>query len=693
MSLLLGIIPSAFLSRFTTRSNVHETLVQLFGGLQYHEQIVWKAIGGEYLISFAPDQLGRLLFEVYLKMFSDENMARRLQNMSSSVTRAFLEATLVHYTRRSFVQFLNHIKSRRFDDQVTQDTSLILGSNLYQEMCCQFHLLDVVTFTSMEKAYIRDLQAKTNSAIFRDWKSIPAAVTVVLVIPRNKIKAVESVLRLAGTPLLQCEVRNASLWNIFTDISTAYGRLETAGTGQAKTVTIVEDKEGESTSSPLIAFFSASSSSLMLSYNATVGFRIRPSPHISRTPSLLQAIFSAPLEASPHVHILAEPPFPPIPYSAATDQRTQVALESKRVLGVQMNESCTAIHSFVARIDITDPAGQSSLAAGSSVRLEQVQPHGARLCIDKYTEKIYFPLPVDVANSKLRVARKSMYVEIIAPLARSMRIQNECGAAKRFFTVLDDGVPTSGDVRSVNLDRCPPFKPSKSLGTLEWLVPHVSLMFSNRERIVREKKSTSPQDTFVDLKDSLHTLLLSAAGVQGPVQSVFALQSTSTGDFLAVILVANLRLDVSSHTVLADAWVAPGTITVRDTLRHLRTTFDVVAIKIDPDESEAWRYLLPLLVERCRTWKHKSSCEYLTQGTIPLHPDAGADPEKSPFCSCGAGVGTGTLPRQFKSLAQYVTRVAISPLFAVPYLEKTRDDAKHAESKEGRCLYAASVRL
>ncbi|KAF8554137.1 hypothetical protein OG21DRAFT_1509285 [Imleria badia] len=675
MSLLLGIVPSAFLSRFTTRSNVHESLMAFIAGPQYHEQIAWKAIGSEHLISFTPDQLGRLLFEVYLKMFSDENLARQLPSMSSSATRAF---THPHYTRQSFVQQLNHIKSwvetdwsrvmEKFDEEVVQDTSLILGSNLYQEMCCHFHLLDVVTFSTMEQSYIQNLRTKTRSTLFRDWESIPSVVTVVIVIPRSKITAIESELRLAGTPVLQCEIRSLNIWNMFMDISAAYGRLEMTGTGQTKTATIVEEKEGESTSSPLIVFFSVGSSTLLRSPNAVVGFRTRPSPRTVLSRSLLEAIFTTPLEDSRHVHLLAEPPFPPIAPSAAKDARTQVARESKRVFSVEMNDSHIEIRSFTTRVDITDPAGQASLSASSSVKLEQTPTQGTRLCIDKYTENIYFPMPVDAANAKFRVARKSMYIELILPLAISMPIRNERAIAKRFYTVLDAGTPMSWNVHRVNLDRCPRLKPGNPEAP-KWLVPHVTLMFSHRERDLREKESPSPDDTFVNLKDSLHSLLLYAAGVQGRVPPFFVLQNMSTGQRLALIFVADLRLDVGSHTVVTDSWVVPGTTTVQEKLTRLNIA-GVVTIKIDPDESEAWRYLLPLLVERCRTWTHRPSCEYLTQGTIPLSPDAGADPEKSPFCSCGVGVGTETFPQRFKSLAPYATRVAISPLFAVPYLEK-----------------------
>ena len=276
-----------------------------------------------------------------------------------------------------------------------------------------------------------------------------------------------------------------------------------------------------------------------------------------------------------------------------------------------------------------------------------------------------------------------MSLQVIAPLAMSMHVRNERNVANRFFTVFDGEVPTSRNVHRVNIDRCPSLKPSENPGAPKWLIPHVSLMFSHRERALREKESPSLEDTFVNLKDYLHTLLLSAAGIRSPVRSVFALQNTTTGELLTIILVAGLRLDVGSHTILADAWVAPGTMAIQEIMKQLEP-LDVVVVKIDPEESEAWRYLLPLLVERCRTWAHKPSCEYLMHGTIPLYPDAGADPDKSPFCSCGVGVGTETFPKRFKSVAPYATRAAISPLFAVGYLERV-GMTSDTPTDQGRC--------
>ncbi|KIJ15484.1 hypothetical protein PAXINDRAFT_162991 [Paxillus involutus ATCC 200175] len=710
MSLLLGVIPSAFLSQFTTRSNIHETFLQVVHPsqvTQYHERIAWKAINDNQPLFFQPDQLAGLLFGIYLKMFSDENMTGRLKAMSVSPIRALRDADLAHYTRRSFVQLLHHIKSRiqadwtrvmvKFDDKVVHDSSLLVGSNYYQEMCCHFHLLGIVTFSSMEQSCIRDLRARTKPAIFQSWEAIPAVVTVVLVVPRGKITAVAAEIREAGTPILQCDIRNMSSHNVFAHISAAYGKLQVTGTGERKRATIVEDKEVESTSSPLVVSFSVPSFALMMSSNATLGLSIRSTPNTTRIflPKLgiFQSLFTAQLEDTTYVHVLAEPPTPNNVSTAATSLLPQSAPEAVQggAVSVQMDESCSKMRLFTVRVDVTDPAGQASLAAGSAVSVAQVSAHETRLCIAKYEKIIGFPLPVDAANAKLRIARKSMYIEVIIPPSLSTDVKSEHTIEKKFSPVLEAGLPVLRNVHRINLDRCPPFKLSRNPGAFNWFVPHVSLMFSNRERVIRGKQSPTVKDTLVNLKDTLHTLLLSVAGVEGnPSRSVFALRNTSTQEDLVFIFVTDLRLDVGSHTVLADAWITPGTSTIQKKLKELNL-HDVIAIKTDAEESEAWRHLLPVLTDRCRTWTHKPTCEYLAQNAIPLFAKAGS---QSPFCSCGVGVGTEPLLRRFRSIASYATRAAISPLFAVSYLERvgTLGDAAGDEKicnacgKEGSSL-------
>ena len=74
------------------------------------------------------------------------------------------------------------------------------------------------------------------------------------------------------------------------------------------------------------------------------------------------------------------------------------------------------------------------------------------------------------------------------------------------------------------------------------------------------------------------------------------------------------------------------------------------------------------MAERCRDWEHSETCEFTVGETI-LDVEDG----KSPFCSCGIGkVQEDFRKGQWKDISQHVTRVAITPIFAVPYMEPAK---------------------
>jgi len=259
----------------------------------------------------------------------------------------------------------------------------------------------------------------------------------------------------------------------------------------------------------------------------------------------------------------------------------------------------------------------------------------------------------------------------------TLDVEGERDITKYFRMTIDRGIPTLWNVHYLNLDRCPSFKLSKDPKAFDWFVPHVSHMVSHRERRARESRKVVPgvaHDTFLNVKDSLHILFCSAAGLTGQTHAEFALRNPATDNTYAIILVTDLRLDLASHTIVADSWVIPGSDDIHDRLMGELST--VLSIKTDADETKAWRYLLPLFIERCRTWEHKSNCEYFAQNAAPPYPGAGSDPNKMPYCSCGMGVGTEALRRRYgDTVATYATRAAISPLFSVSYLERVGTSA------------------
>ncbi|KAG6328214.1 hypothetical protein ID866_10875, partial [Astraeus odoratus] len=629
---------------------------------QYHERLAWKLLWSARpnaaprgdLIRFTPDELARALFDIYLKMFSDENLSKQMGLLSlpkKEMLWKIQTSGLIHHTRRSFALLLAHIKTRvqcdwekvinDLEELVLRDHTLITGSNFYQEMVSQLHLAGF-PLSWLSPGEVRKLHLKVDPPIFREWQTVPLVVTVALVVPRQAISRVQSDLSDAGTPILQCEIRLASGHNAFACISGSFGRLEVSGRGEHKTAVILEDSAGIQGTSPLIVWFPVLSTTLIHTSGGTVGLAVRStmrSTPLVQKLGLEMVLFKSLLTDERHSHILSQAPVSTTVSTPANEVSKTVCPTSEEISGchpihVAMDKSSTQIQSLTARADIVDFAGQTALANGCNVVAKQKSLDQVIIHMEQYQQAVAFPLPVDVEKAKLRVARKSKYVEVVAPTTLTLGAKGESNIAGNFRVTLYDGIPTLWNVHYLNLERCPAFKLSKSPKAFNWLVPHVSHMFSNRERDERQKKLSPDrqQDTFIDVKESIHTIFLSVAGFEPGNQThvEFALRNPFTKEIFAIIIVTDLRLDLASHTVVADSWILPGSDDIQDMLQ--KELLSVLSIKTSVHESEAWRHLLPLLIERCRTWKHKPTCEYLSHNSVPLYPEASSDPNKVPFC-------------------------------------------------------------
>ena len=235
-----------------------------------------------------------------------------------------------------------------------------------------------------------------------------------------------------------------------------------------------------------------------------------------------------------------------------------------------------------------------------------------------------------------------------------------------FPTATHNGTPLPWAVHRLYLDRLPAL-PSSKTKNLEWVNTHVSLAFSDRERSARENKKMEP---ITHIKDSMHSIFVQAVGLQGPMKaSVFGLHRTSGGGIDTLIFITDMKFDLAGHTVVTDAFVLPLHDTLLDRVSKglQNLAGKMVQVNINDEECIAWKVLLPSLVERCRTWEHTSKCEYVTRGVIPLSTQHG----EVPICECGKGKVTDVFRRrkEWSPFLPYVTRVAISPLFAVSYQE------------------------
>ena len=209
---------------------------------------------------------------------------------------------------------------------------------------------------------------------------------------------------------------------------------------------------------------------------------------------------------------------------------------------------------------------------------------------------------------------------------------------------------------------------------LEWVNTHLSLAFSDREKLARQTETMEP---ITHVKDSIHSIFVQTVGIQGPKKTgLFGLHRTSEGGIDTLLFVTDIRFDVATHALVADAFVLPlHKSFLHKIWPHLGDLRDLCQVKVSDEECIAWKCLLPSFVERCRTWEHKPNCAYVVHRKIPLSTAH----SEVPICDCGKGKVTDAFRhrKEWSPFLPYVTRAAISPLFAVSFLESVAGNLKN----------------
>jgi hypothetical protein len=246
----------------------------------------------------------------------------------------------------------------------------------------------------------------------------------------------------------------------------------------------------------------------------------------------------------------------------------------------------------------------------------------------------------------------------------------------RFPVTIEEGSSLSLSLHRVEATTLPVLD-LKSKGIDKWFEPHMGSMMSNRERALRKHKQLDP---FTSVKDSIHSIFVRAAGTQlGAAYRVFQLRDDPTQRSDTVFFVNSIKFDIYSHTLICEAYLLTLTPSLLQrlgmALNRLGTVVDIVLVE---GEMKLWKHLIPALAERCRTWKHGPNCEYRAHNQVPLTEEM----EMDPMCSCGRGKDVDGMGKEaaWKPLAPYVTKIALSPLFAVSYLERVG-----REMKDSRC--------
>jgi hypothetical protein len=249
--------------------------------------------------------------------------------------------------------------------------------------------------------------------------------------------------------------------------------------------------------------------------------------------------------------------------------------------------------------------------------------------------------------------------------------------------VLNMNNPNPWAIHHISLDRAAALDVSNPK-RLWWLKSHVALQMSDRQKMLQArsiKENKAAGDVLMCVKESIYAMMFFFIGGEGERAFAFALNNPDDGGVYAIVFVDKLRLDQAAYTVVLDAVVVPFSTELIPKIEQGLTALigskgpRLRHIITHGDEVISWKRLIPSFVERCRTWPHGPNCEYIHHGAIPLSEKIYG----MPICSCGRNVNIPAGLRKLeacKRLLLYGTRIAISPMFSVSYVESVAGEVK-----------------
>ena len=722
LSTVLGLMPTEYWTNCSSISNAEDTILNsgvdgkdlsgVSGQMPY--RITWKqsstSRGAPKAVRFDGHELARVLHQVYIKMFQHEDV---VQMLAKNDIRSMYRSSIPHYHRGSLASFLAFIKKRvivDWDQMMSLFTSLIennspfiMGMNYIQEFYLHLHLTGTWSTLPLKSVPSLAIVKAGNKRLpqWCSWKALPSTLCVTLQIPRQRLKAITdfSLIEL-GTPILQCVMKSTNQsvgkgWhNIFSMVQAGFGKIVAHGarSDDDYNLEVKTDDLGWSGKSCLIVSFLVPTTIALQELQNTVvelGFQVTPQSlsTLSKKLGMELNIFRTSMEDETSLFVTKHRPnqngYPLICgfTEHAGNVESDVVSQTQAIMTANIDSKALRITTMTGRLNIVSEPIKIDLVSGAVVQTKQTSPWTIEVHIGKDGLRIplVFPLPVLQSRNKIKIARKSSYIEVIAPFADP---RDGLGFPHLMFPCFPNpSGPIIWNVPHLYLDKLPMLKIADK-SKLDWLTPHTSLALSARERRLRNQTVDASarrglgiqKDLRVNFKDSIFSMFLQYAGLQGHNSAFFTIYNEKQGGGHMNIFVKALRLDLANRTVVLDAAALP----IRMSIMHKLDPFlqrlaaiGSIGVMTDDDELALWKEMLPAWAERCRTWKHRTSCEYVKTGKVPASMEFG----ENPLCSCGQG----KVPYSFdipgwNVAAKYATRIAISPVFSVPFVESTIPD-------------------
>ncbi|KAI9713338.1 MAG: hypothetical protein M1812_006697 [Candelaria pacifica] len=740
ISLILGLAPVGHLLGMTMDDISTEALMfTVFsaanegGQRQYRLRVPWKypELGDPYdgtlergincqsKIIINADQLADLYFAIYKKMFASEDLSTLMASMNQSMRTLVTAYDLRYYNRASFVAVLGLAQGNvqtdwtRFMellvDEISNDRSLIVGSNSLQEFYMYLHVSGVWRCPTLgrDPRYVGPTlngqpRPTSNEKGLLARSMLPSMVHVVLVVPRRRLTIfTEESPDTIGTPGLHLSIRQSDpqtgFDNSFFSIHCFFGRVS-ENSSSTIACSVEEDTRGWNGGADLIVTCPIPTLQLLLGprKGIQVALTIDTTPatnQFTRKLGIPLDVFATSLDDASRLKILEKAPGlangASMLLENSSSERKSFNVSSQHTVTVQLDKSFRSTHlQYHADFAKCSEEGKA-LSTGGVVEMTSIGPCSLRMRIGDTSNSILaFPFPIHGLLAKTRIARKGSWVEVAVPTAAAL---DQGGFTNPFPVIVQKNrAPVAWSAPRVHLDRQPKVRIRKG-HDYSWIEPLINMTRSDQERIETElEPSRRSSNAKRDLKESLHALFLSYVGLNRDYGFIdkFQLCLEGTGGHTLIFATA-LRHDLDSRSFVLDACVVPLTLprvrSLSSALARLVAAKPLM-INVSPEETVLWKNLLPALAERCRTWKHKSTCEYQMMGA-PLSTEIA----ETPLCSCGEGqVSPDFLQRKdWAPFKKYATQIAISPIFPVPYLSSGSSASKPKRPSPSSTLASA----
>lgn len=452
VALLLDLAPVDALSGFTTRSNTHELMLlsmrtQAVTSIrQYHQPLTWKRLqsADSQSKTFVPVSVDShtfadLLHDVYCHLFADQDIisilsaTRKEDQQSAKLLQSQIPSLAI--PRESFVILLHLVRSHlqipasawsetmsllvdRLQRYHPNDSSMFALSN--RELHAQLLRYRLYIYPGIEQV------GRPSLGRLSHWETpIPPLLRVYLTVPWSRLMLLDKVVDEIPTPWLQCIVRSSQDGfgeHIFQSVDAAFAVVVDSGPASSPEISLQEERDGRRDGTSLVVSFVVPTILLTGAKDPNsvlVALSVRPSlaamTKLVPVLGLALVVSSAAINDTQSVHIAPEHPLSESsqPHVSGMSHTTATGdVGTHQYVHADLDAGQRSVKTLTARLQVDDHRAKAALGTGATPQVTHISPCSIQVQLGRRTQRIWFPLPVAQSQPRVRIARKSSYLEV-----------------------------------------------------------------------------------------------------------------------------------------------------------------------------------------------------------------------------------------------------------------------------------------